>query len=46
MAFGMILEGPQDADGQFKTIIEQAVPQFLIAALKDPSVFVKDTTAW
>ena len=29
-----------------KGIIEQAIPQFLIAALRDPHVLVKDTTAW
>lgn len=45
MAFGQVLEGPEDMDA-FKTIIEQAIPQFLIQALRDPSVFVKDTTAW
>ena len=45
MAFGMIVNGPQDTDA-FGKIVEQAVPQFLIPLLRDPSVFVKDTTAF
>mmetsp|Transcript_33096 Transcript_33096/g.87373 ORF Transcript_33096/g.87373 Transcript_33096/m.87373 type:complete len:871 (-) Transcript_33096:190-2802(-) len=45
MAFGMIVNGPQDTDA-FGKIVEQAVPQFLVPLLRDPSVFVKDTTAF
>jgi len=45
MAFGMILDGPQDESGQFKALVKQAVPQF-VAKVQDPSVFVKDTAVW
>merc|ERR1740130_1224139 len=41
----MIVNGPQDTDA-FGKIIEQAVPTFLVPFLADPSVFVKDTTAF
>lgn len=43
MAFGSILEGPDQ--NQLKPLVEQAMPM-LIDLLKDPSVAVRDTTAW
>ncbi|KAI1293817.1 Importin subunit beta-1 [Halotydeus destructor] len=43
MAFGSILEGPDPV--QLKPVVEQAMPLF-IELMKDPSVAVRDTTAW
>lgn len=43
MTFGSILEGPDPAG--LKPLVEQAMP-LLIDLLKDPSVAVRDTTAW
>ena len=40
---GSILEGPDTT--QLKPLVEQAMPM-LIELLKDPSVAVRDTTAW
>ena len=40
---GSILEGPDPAG--LKPLVEQAMP-LLIELLKDPSVAVRDTTAW
>lgn len=40
---GSILEGPDQ--NQLKPLVEQAMPM-LIDLLKDPSVAVRDTTAW
>ncbi|KAK7125221.1 hypothetical protein R3I94_019307 [Phoxinus phoxinus] len=43
MAFGSILEGPEL--NQLKPLVIQAMPT-LIELMKDPSVVVRDTTAW
>ncbi|NXF40109.1 IMB1 protein, partial [Nyctibius bracteatus] len=43
MAFGCILEGPEP--NQLKPLVIQAMPT-LIELMKDPSVVVRDTTAW
>ncbi|XP_029491538.1 importin subunit beta-1-like isoform X3 [Oncorhynchus nerka] len=43
MAFGSILEGPEL--NQLKPLVIQAMPM-LIELMKDPSVVVRDTTAW
>uniref|UniRef100_A0A8C5UCV7 Karyopherin subunit beta 1 n=1 Tax=Malurus cyaneus samueli TaxID=2593467 RepID=A0A8C5UCV7_9PASS len=43
MAFGCILEGPEP--NQLKRSVIQAMPT-LIELMKDPSVVVRDTTAW
>ncbi|ESN99747.1 hypothetical protein HELRODRAFT_101408 [Helobdella robusta] len=43
MAFGSILEGPHSET--LKPIVEMAMPT-LIELLKDPSIVVRDTTAW
>uniref|UniRef100_A0A8C1FDK4 Importin N-terminal domain-containing protein n=1 Tax=Cyprinus carpio carpio TaxID=630221 RepID=A0A8C1FDK4_CYPCA len=43
MAFGSILEGPELS--QLKPLVIQAMPT-LIELMKDPSVVVRDTTAW
>ncbi|KFO34917.1 Importin subunit beta-1, partial [Fukomys damarensis] len=43
MAFGSILEGPEPS--QLKPLVIQAMPT-LIELMKDPSVVVRDTTAW
>uniref|UniRef100_A0A4W3JH20 Karyopherin (importin) beta 1 n=1 Tax=Callorhinchus milii TaxID=7868 RepID=A0A4W3JH20_CALMI len=43
MAFGSILEGPEPS--QLKPLVIQAMPT-LIDLMKDPSVVVRDTTAW
>ncbi|XP_036794055.1 importin subunit beta-1 isoform X1 [Oncorhynchus mykiss] len=43
MAFGSILEGPELS--QLKPLVIQAMPM-LIELMKDPSVVVRDTTAW
>ncbi|XP_057717361.1 importin subunit beta-1 [Corythoichthys intestinalis] len=43
MAFGSILEGPDPS--QLKPLVIQAMPT-LIELMKDPSVAVRDTTAW
>ncbi|KAG8566167.1 hypothetical protein GDO81_013127 [Engystomops pustulosus] len=43
MAFGSILEGPEAC--QLKPLVIQAMPT-LIELMKDPSVVVRDTTAW
>ncbi|NWI70358.1 IMB1 protein, partial [Todus mexicanus] len=43
MAFGSILEGPEP--NQLKPLVIQAMPT-LIELMKDPSVVVRDTTAW
>ena len=43
MAFGCILEGPEP--NQLKPLLIQAMPT-LIELMKDPSVDVRDTTAW
>uniref|UniRef100_A0A3B3TBZ1 Karyopherin (importin) beta 1 n=1 Tax=Paramormyrops kingsleyae TaxID=1676925 RepID=A0A3B3TBZ1_9TELE len=43
MAFGSILEGPELT--QLKPLVIQAMPT-LIELMKDPSVVVRDTTAW
>lgn len=43
MAFGSILEGPDPTN--LKPLVEQAMPM-LIESMKDPSVAVKDTSAW
>ncbi|XP_056870485.1 importin subunit beta-1 isoform X2 [Takifugu flavidus] len=43
MAFGSILEGPEL--NQLKPLIIQGMPT-LIKLMKDPSVVVRDTTAW
>uniref|UniRef100_A0A8C4TLZ7 Karyopherin (importin) beta 1 n=1 Tax=Erpetoichthys calabaricus TaxID=27687 RepID=A0A8C4TLZ7_ERPCA len=43
MAFGSILEGPDL--NQLKPLVIQAMPT-LIELMKDPSVVVRDTTAW
>ncbi|KAA0710753.1 Importin subunit beta-1 [Triplophysa tibetana] len=43
MAFGSILEGPEL--NQLKPLVVQAMPT-LIELMKDPSVVVRDTTAW
>ncbi|NXG61490.1 IMB1 protein, partial [Hemiprocne comata] len=43
MAFGGILEGPEP--NQLKPLVIQAMPT-LIELMKDPSVVVRDTTAW
>ncbi|KAM9237662.1 LOW QUALITY PROTEIN: importin subunit beta-1-like [Dugong dugon] len=43
MAFGCILEGPEP--NQLKPLVIQAMPT-LIESMKDPSVVVRDTTAW
>ncbi|KAE8574985.1 hypothetical protein XENTR_v10003655 [Xenopus tropicalis] len=43
MAFGCILEGPESC--QLKPLVIQAMPT-LIELMKDPSVVVRDTTAW
>ncbi|KAM9660258.1 LOW QUALITY PROTEIN: importin subunit beta-1-like [Trichechus inunguis] len=43
MAFGCILEGPER--NQLKPLVIQAMPT-LIELMKDPSVVVRDTTAW
>lgn len=43
MAFGSILEGPDPQN--LKPLVEQAMPM-LIELMQDPSVVVKDTTAW
>lgn len=43
MAFGSILEGPEL--NQLKALVVQAIPT-LIELMKDPSVVVRDTTAW
>ena len=43
MFSGSILEGPNPEN--LKGIVEQAMPM-LIQLLKDPSVVVRDTTAW
>ncbi|KAL7989924.1 hypothetical protein Chor_012590 [Crotalus horridus] len=43
MAFGCILEGPEPS--QLKPLVIQAMPT-LIELMKDPSVVVRDTTAW
>jgi len=43
MSFGSILEGPETE--QLKPVVDSAM-QFLIEAMKDQSVVVKDTAAW
>ncbi|NXF86415.1 IMB1 protein, partial [Eubucco bourcierii] len=43
LAFGSILEGPEP--NQLKPLVIQAMPT-LIELMKDPSVVVRDTTAW
>lgn len=43
MAFGSILEGPRPET--LKPIVEQAMPT-LIELLKDPSIAIRDTSAW
>lgn len=43
MTFGSILEGPNT--NILKPLVEQAMP-VLIERLKDPSIVVRDTTAW
>ena len=43
MSFGSILEGPETE--QLKPVVDSAM-QFLIDAMKDQSVVVKDTAAW
>jgi len=43
MAFGSILEGPTVTS--LRTIVDQGLPT-LIGLLQDPSVVVRDTTAW
>ena len=43
MSFGSILEGPEAE--QLKPVVDSAM-QFLIEAMKDQSVVVKDTAAW
>ncbi|NWI88723.1 IMB1 protein, partial [Pitta sordida] len=43
MAFGCILEGPEP--NQLKPLVIQVMPT-LIQLMKDPSVVVRDTTAW
>jgi len=43
LAFGSILEGPSKE--KLASLVEMSVPRML-AALKDPSVQVKDTAAW
>uniref|UniRef100_A0A670Z681 Importin N-terminal domain-containing protein n=1 Tax=Pseudonaja textilis TaxID=8673 RepID=A0A670Z681_PSETE len=43
MAFGCILEGPEPS--KLKPLVIQAMPT-LIELMKDPSVVVRDTTAW
>ena len=43
MAFGSILEGPTVMS--LRTIVDQGLPT-LIGLLQDPSVVVRDTTAW
>ncbi|CAH1790559.1 unnamed protein product [Owenia fusiformis] len=43
MAFGSVLEGPDP--NNLKKLVEEAMPM-LIGLLKDPSVVVRDTTAW
>uniref|UniRef100_T1J2G6 Importin N-terminal domain-containing protein n=1 Tax=Strigamia maritima TaxID=126957 RepID=T1J2G6_STRMM len=43
MAFGSIMEGPDPSN--LKPLVEQAMPM-LIELMQDPSVVVKDTTAW
>jgi len=42
LAFGAILEGPK---GYLSQLISQALP-VLLSHMKDPVVYVKDTTAW
>lgn len=43
MAFGSILEGPDY--GTLEHVVRQALP-ILLSSMKDPSIQVKDTTAW
>jgi importin subunit beta-1 len=42
-AFGSVIEGPSAAS--LVGVVQQALP-FLLAALKDPHPYVRDTTAW